>query len=273
MRANCAKGLVFIFALLVSVSRVGGQASASSSALPQIVQAYSGTAPLRTVSLTGNVTIPNASGQTAGTITLSASSNRWSEIDLGLPTGNQTEVRNGVGVYHQRIWIGPDGVAQAFPLTDLELPHPAWFFPSFVLLSALGSPNHIVSDLGVQTWQGSSARHISVWRKPPGNMPASSATSEQSQTQSDFYLDPNSYLPMAITFQCNANAQDPREVFALSNSSAEAISVEVTFSDYRSVQGSQIPFHIRVFNGNSLAMDISLSGAAINSDLVRSKTN
>src|SRR6266699_1727145 len=47
----------------------------------------------------------------------------------------------------------------------------------------------------------------------------------------------------------------------------EHIPVEIHFSDYRSVNGVQVPFHVEKFLNNSLVLDFQAQSAAINSGL------
>jgi len=233
-----------------------------ATVLGQVVNANVGTTPLRTVLLTGNATVYSASGQTSGAITLRAFFHKSSAVELDLPSGVQREIRNGTGIYPSRAWTGPDGVQHSGPLSDLKLPHPAWFFPSFVLLSGLASPHYWCADLGAETWQGVSVRHIAIWQRVPSNLPAPAAAIARQQTQTDFYLDPTTFLPVAMTFHANINPQYPYEVFPLSTTSGDTL-VQVSFSNYQAVQGRQIPFSIQVLNGNSQVMSIQISSATV----------
>jgi hypothetical protein len=267
--------VVFLFLTLSAKAQTvvpPGSGGAPATVFAQVVNAQAGNNPLLDVSLTGNVALTNASGTTSGTVTLTAFSRQWSGVDLQLPTGEQSEIRNGSGLYHSRTWTGSDGVAHKAAFSDMKLPHPAWFFPSFVLLSGLGSPNYWSADLGTQTWEGSTVHHIAIWQRIPSSLSAAAVALAQKQTQADFYLDPTTFLPIAMTFHV-ADPQNPYEIVAPQNTSGNDVLVEVQFSDYRILQGRQIPYHIRVLNGSSPSLDISISSATINANETAAVTN
>ena len=72
----------------------------------------------------------------------------------------------------------------------------------------------------------------------------------------DFFLDPTTSLPVAIAFDIHPDGDAGLD-----------IPVRVEFSDYRSVSGTQIPFHIQRFINNRLALDLQFENAVINSGL------
>ena len=72
----------------------------------------------------------------------------------------------------------------------------------------------------------------------------------------DFYLDAQTLLPSVVMF--NEHPDDNQLV---------NISVQVMLSDYRNVNGAQIPFHIQRYVNDSLALDIQLTSASVNSGI------
>ena len=69
-------------------------------------------------------------------------------------------------------------------------------------------------------------------------------------------LDSTTFLPDAITFNIHPD-----------NNALLDIPVEIDFSDYRPVSGTQVPFRIQKFLNNSLFLDFQVQNAAINSGL------
>jgi hypothetical protein len=132
------------------------------------------------------------------------------------------------------------------------LAEPAWFFPTFAISRRL-LVGYAVADLGTETHNGQQAEHVSVSQNssitsPPG------APSIQHLTQIDFFLDSTTLLPAAVSFNIHPDGN------ALLD-----IPVEIDFSDYRSISGVQIPFHIQKFLNGSLLLDIQLQNASVNS--------
>ena len=114
----------------------------------------------------------------------------------------------------------------------------AWFFPALLSTSQPASPAFCFDDLGAGSFEGEPALHLAIsrLRMPSGvAMPAWLAPS----SRADLYLDPQTLLPRALVF-----VQHPDSDMEV------AIPVEVRYSDYRVVQGVQLPFHIeRFYNG------------------------
>ena len=164
------RSLAFALVVLSCIFALPAGAQQTSTAIGQVMNALVGQNLVRSASLMGTVTSPNVPGSASAAISLYALSQQWSEVDIEWPTGKQTEIRSGAGIFPSRSWTGSDGIAHRAAPTDLKLPHPAWFFPTFVLLSGLGSPNYWASDLGAQTWQGQNVHHIAVWQRAPSGI-------------------------------------------------------------------------------------------------------
>jgi len=68
----------------------------------------------------------------------------------------------------------------------------------------------------------------------------------------DLLLDPGTFLPTALTFATHPDADANRQ-----------IPVTVQFSDYRTISGVSIPFHIQKFMNGTLMLDVTVSSATI----------
>jgi hypothetical protein len=255
------RSLAFALVVLSCIFALPAGAQQTSTAIGQVMNALVGQNLVRSASLMGTVTSPNVPGSASAAISLYALSQQWSEVDIEWPTGKQTEIRSGAGIFPSRSWTGSDGIAHRAAPTDLKLPHPAWFFPTFVLLSGLGSPNYWASDLGAQTWQGQNVHHIAVWQRAPSGIPAASISRQQ--TQVDFYLDPTTFLPVSMTFNVQIDPNLPNELVVPSTTTTGTSLVEVDFSDYRGVQGAQVPYGLKVSSGSTQILNIQISSVTI----------
>jgi hypothetical protein len=72
----------------------------------------------------------------------------------------------------------------------------------------------------------------------------------------DFFLDPTTLLPLGLSYTTHPD-----------NNALLDISVEVQFSDYQSVGGVQIPFHVQKLLNGGLALDLQIHSATLNSGL------
>ena len=72
----------------------------------------------------------------------------------------------------------------------------------------------------------------------------------------EIFLDATTLLPAAIAYNIHPD-----------NNALLDIPVELRFSDFRSTNGTQIPFHIQKFINNSLALDLQFQSVALNTGL------
>jgi hypothetical protein len=252
---------IFAFSFLPTLVAVAQQSSSPTAQpathLPDIYMAQHPVPSGTSVVLAGTATI----GGATASIALTASANGQSQIQLQLPSGLETETRFISSFWRNGTWTDSSGVAYQVPPQDLMGPHPAWFYPSFILMSGLGSPDYVSSDLGVETRNGISVEHIAVWQVPISSLPASSAAYVQQQSQYDFYLDPSTWLPAAMTFTRQFNSGFPNQFLAPAQTSSAGVLEEVRYSNYQQVQGVPIAFHLQVFYQGALYSDIQISSA------------
>jgi hypothetical protein len=253
--------LFFSFVLIIpnaiSASRISIHTQQTTAVSPVTLQAalaaLSPNIGISDITLTGSVRRIAGSDDESGTATLKALSSGAARSDLSLSSGPTSETQNVSAAQPSGSWSGPDGVAHPIPFHNL-LSEPAWFFPAFAISRRL-STGYVIADLGPETRNGRQVEHISVSQNPPSQYPAG-PPSFQLLTQLDFYLDSTTLLPTALAFNTHPD-----------NNELLDIPVEIAFSDYRSVNGVQIPFHVQKFLNNSLFLDFQVQNAAINSGL------
>jgi hypothetical protein len=256
--------LFLVFSLLLTTVATAQQGSSPSgqpaSHLPDIYMAQHPAPSGTNVVLAGTITTAGA----AGSISLSAAANGQSQIQLQLPSGSETETRSISRFWRAGTWTDSSGAAHPAPPQDLMGPHPAWFYPSFVLMTGLGSPDYVSSDLGVETRNGISVEHIAVWQMPISTLPASSVAYVKQQSQYDIYLDPSTWLPVAMTFNRQFDPAAPSQFLAPAQTSSAGVLEEVRYSNYQQVQGIPVAFHLQVFFQGTLFSDIQISSAKLN---------
>ena len=81
----------------------------------------------------------------------------------------------------------------------------------------------------------------------------------QHLSEANIFLDPSSFLPLAITFNTHPDGN------ALLD-----IPIELRFSDYRAVSGIQVPYHVQKFLNNGLILDFHVQTVSLNSGLTAS---
>jgi len=86
-----------------------------------------------------------------------------------------------------------------------------------------------------------------------------------SQNQTDIYLDARTYLPATIVFQVNPYKEQKSN--QPSSQQSGGVPEAIRFSDYRSLQGWMLPFHIQAYLGKTplYIMDLTISSAVFDS--------
>jgi hypothetical protein len=255
MRDSFFAAVVGVFVCCFLSISLSGQQAASPPALLYLQRSLSqleGNTSISDVTLTGSVRRIAGSDDESGSATLKALSSGEARSDLSLSSGNLSEIYTSSSG-PAGVWSGTDGKSHAIPFHNL-LSESAWFFPAFAVSHRLSSA-YVVTDVGPETHNGQQVEHISVSQNASSSSSAVGPTF-QHLTQLDFYLDSTTFLPAAISFNTHAD-----------NNALLDIPVEIDFSDYRSVSGALIPFHVQKFLNNSLFLDFQIQNAAINSGL------
>jgi hypothetical protein len=181
--------------------------------------------------------------------------------------GTVSEIRDISSGVPSLIETGVDGVAQPVTTQSALSPHPAWFYPAMLLNTGLSSSNFASSYVGSEIWNGASVQHIAIWL-----LPAPSSSSGQPVVKHDVYLDASSMLPVGLTFATHPYdpANPNRPLVPYRGNSVDCVQ-QVTFSDYRQVEGRSVAFHIHSVLQTGLlniVTDIQISSVTFNSGVV-----
>lgn len=243
-------------ALLASagLSAQGSPSGNASRLLASAAAAFSGGQQLQQVELTGYATWHSGSLEDQGNVTLTASKSGSARMHLQLGTlGSKSESQSGKGFRTTCAWASSNGVAHS-QLSGVCRKPMLWFLPAFSLqASQLGSHEQFV-DLG----EGQVGSAEAVYRHLHGQYvsqdPSSSIAAELApRTSVDLGLDPNTLLPAVLAYSVQPD-----------NGAPISIAIEIRYSDYRTVNGAQIPFRIERFVNNSLQLEISVASAQLN---------
>lgn len=258
--------LSFFAALLITLpnSPASPQAASSPSTsstqaialLTQSVAALTGTVTISDVTLSGTVRRIAGSDDESGSATLKALTTGETRVDLVFASGTRTEVRTFPNSGPAGSWVGPDGVAHAISQHNL-LTDPSWFFPAFTV-ARMVSDGYAVTYVGHETIGAQAVEHIYATRQfqAIGAPPDWTPSPLQKLAGMNIYLDSASLLPASISFNAHPD-----------NNALLDIPVTIRLSDYRTVGGVQIPFHIQKFFNNSLDLDLQLQSSSVNSGL------
>jgi len=261
------KVLSFLAAVLLSFPNLyaSPQASAPASSsssqaitlLAQSAAALTGRTTVSDVTLSGTARRIAGSDDESGTAILRAMASDASRMDLILPSGPRSEIRNASGAIPLGAWSGPDNVSHPIAYHSL-LTDATWFFPSFGIARALAGSPYVATYIGQETRNSTSVQHLAVWQLSSStSTPAVALVQRLSQV--DLYLNSTTFLPVAICFRTHPD-----------NNVLIDIPIEVQFSDYRLANGVQIPFHLQQFVNNNLAFDFQFQVVALNTGMTAS---
>jgi hypothetical protein len=226
--------------------------SQAATLLAQSAKLLTGPGGVSDVTLTGTVEWIAGSDDETGTAVYKALNNAH-RMDLSFRNGTRSEVVSPVDGLPAGIWIGLDGVSH--PIANHNLMSDAGWFPAFTFGNLISSANTVLSYVGQETRNGVSVIHIGAIQASP-NFTGSSAPLMQHLTQVDLYLDSATLLPLSYVF--NAHPDD---------NTLLDIPVEIQYSNYQNVNGTQIPLHIQKYMNNTLAIDLQFQTSVLNTGL------
>jgi hypothetical protein len=251
MRAICIGVAFSIFAFIAAAAQ--SPVASSPQALQILRQSLAALSPhiaVQDVTLSGSVHHIAGSDDETGTAELKATALGDARIDLSFASGTHSEIYNLSSASPAGQWSDRDHPRQEIPLHNL-LSEPAWFSPVTSISRRINAAAFTASYLGAETLDSLNVHHIAVTQLPPKF--TTDPQLHQHLTQVDLYIDPSTFLPVALSFNLHPDEN------ALSD-----IPVEIRYSDYRLVKGQQIPFHIQKFFNNTLQLDIQLDSATVN---------
>lgn len=252
-------GLV-VSLLLIGVGSAFSQTLASSdpfaiSLAQKSMAALTGGASVADVTLNANATSISGSDYQQGTATLEAKGTREARIDLSLPGGKRSDVRSLANAAPVGSWQRNGEPVTAYAWHNCWT-DAAWFFPVFSSLAQTANQRFIFAYVGPELHDNVATQHIQIYQVQSGSADV------QRLSKTDFYLDANSYLPIAISSYLH-----PDDNFIVD------VPVEVNFANYQDVSGVRIPFHVQQSMNGTVMLDLTITGAILNSGLLDTAFN
>jgi hypothetical protein len=210
------------------------------------------------ITLTGTAERISGSDDETGRVTMKARVTGEESADFTFPSGVRREVRLGSGSHREGHWSGPDGAWHTMAEHNLRA-EGVWFSPALLLGQLVADQKKVFIHLGTVTVEGQTLEHIRVQEGSPAipaKAPPQVIRLVQHLTEMDVYLDATSLLPLKIAFNEHPD-----------NDASRDIPVEIRFSDYRVVNGTQVPFRFQKFTNGSLLLDVRVELATLNSNL------
>jgi hypothetical protein len=219
------------------------QAGTSLQTIPAIT--FSNAGPVSTVQMTGTASWSYGSDQKSGSVLLQANANGQSRMEFQTSAGTRIETQNPfTDPQRQCAWTGFDGAAHRSAEHHCWI-DTVWFLPQMTMQPGAGAPDD--SATATAASEGKTVR-IHHERHPAGVRDNHTAQILAHLSAVDLDVDTTSGLPIALIFAAHPD-----------NDAGTDIPVQVQFSDYRSVNGVTIPFHIQKFINHALVFDLQIS--------------
>lgn len=229
-------------------------ASGQTTAIQQIRSAFSSSSVTK-VTLSGDANWYAGGLKDAGTVTLTAASDGSTKMQLILgKTGERTESQLAIGPGMKCQWSGPDGKVHQKDYFVCLKPV-VWFLPPLSLQSTSIPTSITVADLGTESTQDGSFRHLQAQFASAAFTGDSIALAQLEGSVTDIDLDPSSSLPVALRYSVRPDSgADIR------------IPIVMKFSDYRNINGVELPYRIEryLIDGGSAAYTYSATDTEVN---------
>lgn len=203
---------------------------------------------VQNITIAGNVAWIFGSDYETGTVLLRGNILGQSRIDFFLSGGTRSDVRTIISGVASGAWQTSSGTVNSYSSANCWS-DAAWFFPGISSLAQTTNPNWVFKYIGLELHGGTNVQHIQTFQ------PSKVALLQHLSTI-DFYLDPVSYLPFAVSSPAHPDLDAGADIPS-----------EIRFAGYQSINGVEVPFRIqRILNGG-VVIDITVTSVAFNTGI------
>jgi hypothetical protein len=257
------KQVVGVFGLFLLFPLVTSAQSASTRRDPEAVALLSRSlrvitngVPIHDATLTGTARRIAGSDDETGEVTAKALATGESRVDYSYASGERSESRRMSPTGVVESWSGPDRSVHAV-VPHNAAPLSPWFFPGALLQTLEQRADTALEYVGKETRGGRTVEHVTIASQVPAyHHPRVMLTLLQKSARVELYLDVATGFPVAIAYNTHPD-----------KNLAQDIPVEIRFSDYRPVEGVQVPYQIQKYLNHARVLDLKVSTTILNSGL------
>ena len=246
----------WLFRLCLSLCVIASSSARSQSTTPSAFQekaqaAVTGGKSIQSIKLDGAAEWIAGSSHASGTAELKTSTDGSASIQLNLGQSSRTEVQTKVDASRACQWTDASGTSHEVLGANCFIAIP-WFTPSLFTQPASQLSTLIAStDDGEVSKNGSAFHQISYALNL--ETPDTASTKQLvDQSRVKVLYDPQTFLPSSLEYAIHPDDDD-----------LQSIEVKVLFSDYRSISGVMLPYHIEKFVNRSLQIKLDINNASI----------
>ena len=235
---------------VLSFSSATGQLSSPSSFQLQTQSAVVTGKSIHSINLSANAEWFAGSRHESGTATLQASVDGSSSVQLNLGSASRTETRSVTDSDQTCQWTDNSGTVHVVVGSNCSVPVP-WFAASLFSQPASQLPSSLLTtDDGQVSKNGSTFHQISYWPNLQSiNITLTNRLIAGSRVK--VLYDLQTFLPASLEYFIHPDSDD-----------LQNIPVRVVFSNYRSVSGVMLPFHIEKYVNRTLQLQLDVTNAS-----------
>jgi hypothetical protein len=246
----CVFSSCLLFGLVAS-SSAHSQTSTPSSFQVQAQTAVSAGKPFSVVNLTATAEWTAGATHESGTAQLQAKVDGSTNVQLSLGPVSRTEIETKTDYSRTCTWIDAAGGSHDIPGPNCMIAIP-WFAPSLFTQPVSRLPGLVeMTDGGVVTRNNSTFHEVSYLLNLVEANTASAQTAIGQSTVNVFY-DPQTFLPVSLEYFVHPDNNDLKN-----------IPVRVGFSNYQSVSGVMLPFHVEKYVNRTLQLTLDVTSSSI----------
>jgi len=244
---------------MASLSAVSQTASSAPFSDPRAlslaqksISALTGGIPIRDVTLNATIISIWANKSQTGFGTFSAQGSRQSRVDRNLSGVTRSDVRSLNNGTPAGAWSTNSSPASAYASHNCWT-ESAWFFPGLTSLAQFANPAFVFRYIGIEQHGGVAVQHIQVFQRDRQDK----TRILQRLTTTDFYLDVNSLLPMALAFKQHSDTDVNTD-----------LPIEIRFANYQQpAKGVSVPYHFQELSNGTVVEDVTVTSTALNTGL------
>lgn len=208
---------------------------------------FSSGSTVASVQMTGTAIWQYGSDQQTGTVSLSASADGQSRMELQLDRGLWVETQDAFSnVDRKCAWQAFDSSQHQIAFHNCQL-GVIWFLPQITLQAGEGPPDASISV----TTSPAGATRVHCERHPADVPDPAAAAFITRLSTTDLDLD-SAGLPEILIFSVHPDADASTDIPA-----------EIRLSDYRAISGVQLPFRVQKLINGTIILDLQLSSVQV----------
>jgi hypothetical protein len=205
-------------------------------------------AGVQDVIVNGSVIWIFGSDYETGTGIFQANTLGQSRADLSLNGGVRSDVRTTSNGAPSGAWQLKGSTVNNYSTANCYA-DAAWFFPGLSSLLQTANTSFVLKYIGLAQHGGITTQHLQLFQ-------LSTSAIQQHLTTIDVYLDPATFLPLAIAAPAHPDLDANTDIPS-----------EIRFANYQSVNGVMVPFHVQRLLNGGVVTDITVTNVVFNTGL------